>query len=115
MVDEALVVFFPTAELLLQPTTESAGDGLSGCRVELVHALYHSHLSLMTYVLRIDIAERRLAEREVVNSIEHIGLAHAVLSHKAVDIRRESQVGRLDVAIVEYVQFSKIHGALSCL
>ena len=42
-----------------------------------------------------------MTEGKVVDGIEHIRLAHAVLTDETVDLRREFQRGRLDVFIVD--------------
>ena len=46
-----------------------------------------------------------MAEREEVDGIEDVGLADAVATNHAVDLRGEFQGGLLDVLIVDERQF----------
>ena len=55
MVDEALVVFLSTAELLLHSTFDAAGDDLRlVVMMEVVGALDHRHVLVVGDVLAID-------------------------------------------------------------
>ena len=51
----------------------------------------------MTDILLVGCGELALAESEVVNGIENVGLARSVKSHEAVDFLRKLHVGRLAV------------------
>lgn len=63
MVDEALVVFLATAELLLDATFDAAGDDLRFVvMMEMVGALDHRHVLVVGDVLAIDGVVRRFGE-----------------------------------------------------
>jgi 5,10-methenyltetrahydromethanopterin hydrogenase len=50
-----------------------------------------------------------VAEREAVDRIQQIGLAHAVLTHKTVQLGRELQVGLNNVAVILHKQMFQLH------
>ena len=60
------------------------------------------HLSIH----RRDVAPTK---REVVYGIEEIRLAHAVLSHKAVEFGGEFDIGRRDVPVIDDGYFFQYH------
>lgn len=70
MVDEALVVFLATAELLLDATFDAAGDDLRFVvMMEVVGALNHRHVLVVGDILAINGVVRRFGEAEVVDSV----------------------------------------------
>ena len=55
--------------------------------------------------LGVDGVTRRVTEREEVDGIQDISLAHTVLPDQTVDLRRQFQRGCLDVLVVDKRQF----------
>ena len=64
----------------------------------------------MAHHLRVYRVGGALAERQVVDGIQQVGLAHAVLPDEAVHVGRELEVGLLDVLVVEYGESFQYHG-----
>ena len=56
----------------------------------------------MLYHLRVDRIERTTAERQVVDSIEQIGLALAIAAEKTVELGRELKRSLPDILEIEY-------------
>ena len=111
MLNEAFVVFFAAAELLLNTAFDAAGDDFffRGGTVKGVSPLNHSHLFGVRNVLTINSVVRGLGEAEVVDGIEQIGLALAIEPDKAVEFIREAEGGFSDILIVEYADFLENH------
>jgi len=61
--------------------------------------------------LRIRRVRGRMAERQVVDCVEHVGLACPVMSDEAVRLRRQFQTGLRNVLVVDKQQFFENHAA----
>ena len=109
MLREALIGLLIALEGLFLSAFHAAVDILFLPKVGLVESLHHKEVGLVAHHLRVDGVRSALAEREVVDGIEQIGLAHAVLPNKAVHIGRKLEVGLLDVLIVEYGEALQYH------
>ena len=111
MLNEAFVVFFAAAELLLNTAFDAAGDDFlfRGGMVKGVSPLNHSHVFGMRNILTINSVVRGLGEAEVVDGIEQIGLALAIEPDQAVEFIREAEGSFSDILIVEYADFLENH------
>ena len=103
MVDEALVVFLATAELLLHSAFDAAGDDLRlVVMMEVVGALDHRHVLVVGDVLAIDGVVRRFGEAQVVDSVQYVGLALSVEPNETVELVREAELRFTDILVVDY-------------
>ena len=101
MVRQAGIFLLVALELLLLPPLHAAIDFLRRAVRRLVEALYHEEIGRVQDVLRINGIARTLAEGQVVDGIQQIGLAHAVLAEEAVQLGRERQLHLLQVLIIK--------------
>lgn len=103
MVDEALIVFLTTAELLLDATFDAAGDDLRfRVAVEVIGALNHRHVLVVGDVLAINSVVRRLGEAEVVDGVKDIGLALTVETNETIELIRETELRFTDILVIDY-------------
>ena len=51
--------------------------------------------------LRVNGIAGRVAERQKVNRVEHVGLAHTILANQTINLRREVKRGRSDILVVD--------------
>ena len=103
MVGQAGVFLLVSLELLLLPALHAAIYFLR-CAVGLllVEALYDKEVGLVADVLRVDGVARAFAERQEVDGVQQVGLPHAVLPEKTVQLGRKCQFHLLQVFVVEY-------------
>ena len=47
-------------------------------------------------------AGETLAVTQVIDGVEHIGLAHAIITYQAIHLRRETQLRLTNVLVVQY-------------
>ena len=103
MVDEALVVFLATAELLLHSAFDAAGDDLRlVVMMEVVGALDHRHVLVVGDVLAINGVVRRFGEAQVVDSVQYVGLALPIEPNETVELVREAELRFTDILVVDY-------------
>ena len=103
MVDEALVVFLATAELLLDATFDAAGDDLRFVvMIEMVGALNHRHVLVVGDVLAVNSVVRRFGETQVVDSVQYVGLALPVEPNETVEFVREAELCFTDILVIDY-------------
>ena len=103
MVDEALVVFLATAELLLHSAFDAAGDDLRlVVMMEVVGALDHRHILVVGDILAINGVIRRFGETQVVDSVQHVGLTLSVEPNETVELVREVELRFTDILVVDY-------------
>ena len=55
------------------------------------------------------IARETLAVAQVVDSVEHVGLTHAIVANEAIDLGRELQLRLDDIFIIQYGKLFKSH------
>ena len=113
MVRQAAVLLLVALELLLLPALHAAIDFLRRTVRRLIEPLYHEEIGLVKDVLRVDGVARALTERQVVDGIQQIGLAHAVLPEKAVQLGRERQFHLLQVLIIKDRYTLQYHNIIS--
>ncbi len=101
MVGQAVVLLAAALEHLAPLAREGADDVLGAPLIGGVAAVEHEELLAVADVLRIGHRQRRLAHREVVNRIDHIGLARAVVAHEAIDAGRELELLLRDILKVD--------------
>ena len=115
MLRESLVLLLVALEVLLLSPLHAAGDEEAAVsRLPIdgpVGPFEHHEFLFVTYHLRVDGIGGRVTEREVVDGVEHIGLAHAVVSDEAIDLWRELQSGFRNVFVVDKCQLFEYHGA----
>ena len=70
--------------------------------VGVVVALQYEELLAVTYALRIGHGQRGLTHREVIDCIDDIGLAGAVVADKAVEALVEQNLLLCEVLKIEY-------------
>ena len=90
----SLEVFFLTA---FHATVHQFGAAL----LCLVFSLNHEKILVVGYDLRVDGIVRTLAERQKIDGIEEIRLPHAIMPQQAVHLRREVDVGRENILVID--------------
>ena len=66
-----------------------------------IGALQHKEILIVVHDLRIDGREGTSAERQVIDGIQQVGLTLTVVTDEAIHLRRQRNVGRQDVFIVD--------------
>ena len=77
-------------------------DALLRLRLGEIVALKDKEVLVVVDDHAVKIRKTAVAEGQIVNSIQQIGLAHAVASHKAVELMRENNAGLSYVFIIDY-------------
>ena len=98
---QSLILLLIALEVLLRAPFHSAIDRGRICRVIIVEPLQHEEVLIMADHLRVDARIGTMAERQVIDRIQQIGLAHAVVAYETIDLRRQLQRCLPDVLIVE--------------
>ena len=88
MLGESQIGFLIALESLLLSAFHAAVDVFFFSKLGLVKPLHHKEIGLVAHHLRVDGIGGAFAEREVVDGIEQVGLAHAVLTNETVYIGR---------------------------
>ena len=101
MVGQSLILLLIALERLFL-TASYATRECFGRAVTLVHSLQHKEILAVTYILRIDNVRKTLAEREIVDGIQQVTLAHTVVPDKTVDIIGKVKVGLNNILEVKY-------------
>ena len=102
MVGESVVVLLVPLELLLLAAFETAGKLIVNTAVTRIIALNHKEGLSVRNIGTVDRTYCALAEREVIDGIEQIGLSHSVATYKAVYLARKSKRNIGQIPIVEY-------------
>ena len=92
VVRQPLVLLAVALEHLAPLAGKGAGDQLGASGVGQVAPLDHEEICAVADALTVGHAERRLAHREVVDRLHDVGLAGAVVPHKAVDAGAEPEL-----------------------
>ena len=103
---EGFIQFLVPAHLLGLPLTEGAADDVGAAM-----AVDSEEVGAEAYVLAVGGVEIAFAEGEVVDGIEEVGLASAVVADEAVDVAAEPDVGLgviLEVGEYQPVQYHKL-------
>ena len=103
MVGEFLVLLLVALEMLLLATLQVAMD-IHLPLAPFIRALQHQELLVMRDVLAVDCVAMALAEGELVDSVQQVGLAHAIIAHEAVDLRRKRKIRFPDILVIEYTK-----------
>ena len=109
MLGETGVGLLVALEYLLLAALHAAIDVLLIAIGRLVQSLHYEEVALVAHHLRVYRVGGALAERQVIDGIQQVGLAHAVLPDEAVHVGRKLEVGLLDVLIVEYGESFQNH------
>ena len=110
MVAEPIVFLLIEAERLLLVAFLHTRHKLVVLAIMRIHAMNSKKVLLVADVLLVGSAEEALAEREVIDGIEDVGLPRPVEAHEAVDILRQLQIRRFAVLEVGQFEFVEIHG-----
>ena len=109
MLGQTLVVFLVALEMLLHPALHAAVDVEILTAVAPVVAIEHKEVLVVHDYLRVDGREGAPTERQVIDSVEKVGLSHAVLPYKTVDFGRQLYRCLPYVLVVEYGQSFQNH------
>jgi hypothetical protein len=109
MVRKALIFFLVTLKLLLLFALHATENFFGASVIGGIFALYHKEISRMQHILRVDGVTRTLAERQIIDGIQQIGLSHAVLPKEAVQLVGKSQVCLCYVLIIKYGDTVQYH------
>ena len=101
MIGETFVEFPVPTELFLFTTLQTARDLPFNTTITAVIALKHKERCIVHYVRRVGGIDGTLAEREVIDSIEQVCLAHSITADKTIYLGRECNFHLLQVSIVE--------------
>ena len=99
---ESLIRLFVALQLLLLSAFHAAVDRHRLVLIGSIRSVEHKKVGVVLYHLRVDRIERTAAERQVVDSIEQIGLALAIAAEKTVELGRELKRSLPDILEVEY-------------
>ena len=69
---------------------------------QFVFSLDHQKIGIVLNILIVNGIGMTFTERKIINGIQQVGFAHAVITDKTVDFCRKIQVGLTDVFIIEY-------------
>ena len=108
MVRQPWVRLLVALELLALAAWEGEKDGLGAVAKE-VFALQHAEILASSEESFFGGVDVTLAEREVIDGVEQIGLAHTIIAEEAVDLRRANDVSLPDVLIVQDGELVQYH------
>jgi hypothetical protein len=79
-----------------------AAKNFFGLVIYVVPALNNGYIGAVPDILRVEQVSMAFAERQVINRIEQVGFTHAIVSQKAINLGRQTQIGLLNVFIIQY-------------
>ena len=98
------ILLLVALEMLFRTTFHSTIDTHFICCLGMVFAigaLQHKKILIVVHDLRVDGREGTSAERQVIDGIQQVGLTLTVVTDEAIHLRRQRNVGRQDVFIVD--------------
>ena len=110
MVRESRVELLVALELLASSAREAEEDGFGTVAKEVL-ALQDAELLAAPQEPLLSGVYVAFAEGEVINGVEQVGFAHAVIAEEAVDLRRAMDVGLTNVFIVQDGEFVQYHNS----
>ena len=105
VVGQSLILLACSAHALIAAALLIGADNLlSTTLIRQVVARKHKELGVHIFVQRpgVGAAQRALAHREVIDRVQHIGLARTIDTNKAVQSLREFHLGIADILIIKY-------------
>ena len=100
VVGQTLVLLLVALELFLAAALHAAVDFLGGAVLLLIESLHHEKLFAVADDLRVDGVGAALAEREIIDRVQQVGLAHTVVSDEAVQLRGKGKLRLTDILVV---------------
>ena len=95
-------------KLLALAAREGEKDGLGAVAKE-IFTLQHAEILASPEESLFGGVDVALAEGEVIDGVEQIGLAHTIIAEEAVDLRRANDVGLPDILIVQDGELVQYH------
>ena len=102
VVGKTVVVLLVPLELFLLAALEAAGELAVGPAVTRIIALNHKEGLPVRNIGTVDRTYGALAEGEIIDCIEQIGLSHSVASYETVYLARKSKRDIGQIPIIEY-------------
>ena len=102
---QTLILFLVALEVFLGAALHAAIDINRVARLILIPSVKNKEVLAMRDNLRIDRIGRTATERQIINGIEKVGLSLAVVSEKAVHLRRQIECRLTNVLEIEYGNF----------
>ncbi len=101
MIGKALILFLVAAELLPLSATDTTVDLFFCSLLREVISLQHTYIGIMRDDLRVDGVGIAFTEREVIDRIQQVGLAHSIVPDETVDLGGELQFSLSEIFIVD--------------
>lgn len=101
VVRQTVVLLSCALDALASATRERTDNLFVTLAVGRVPALNHKELFAVANALSVGHSEGRLAHREVVDCVDDVGFACAVVTHQTVDVGRECEALLLDVLEID--------------
>ena len=102
MLRQPPILLLVALEMLLLPTLHATIYILITTVGSLIVALDDKEILVVRKNQRVACSEGTLAERQIEDGIEEVGLARTIMAYQAVDLRRKDKVCSLDILKVYY-------------
>ena len=109
MIRQPLVLLLVAFELLFGTPFHATVNLFRRTIHILIEPLDNEKISRMQNILRVHGIAGTLTERKEIDCIQQVGLTHAILSEKAVELRRESKIYLFQILVIEYRNAVQYH------
>lgn len=102
MFAQSFVLLVVATHALALPTLHGTGDVFLLVRFVAILPLKHKKLFVVANVVCIAVAGGTFTKRKIVDSIQNIGLAHAVVANETIYIGRKMQLCVGKIFVINY-------------